>query len=143
MRKFSVKVNGHVYDVEVTECTNGNSMGTVGMVSASVTTSAPTAPVVPRTAPTVSAPIHPQEHKEEKQPVVAEGGLQVKAPMPGKITFITAKVGEPVNKGDELMVLEAMKMGNTITAPVSGVVKAINVNVGQVVQGKQTLCTIE
>lgn len=41
------------------------------------------------------------------------------------------------------MVLEAMKMGNTITAPVSGVVKAINVNVGQVVQGKQTLCTIE
>ena len=63
--------------------------------------------------------------------------------MPGKITFITAKVGEPVNKGDELMVLEAMKMGNTITAPVSGVVKAINVNVGQVVQGKQTLCTIE
>ena len=60
MRKFSVKVNGHVYDVEVTECTNGNSMGTVGMVSAPVTTSAPTAPVVPRTAPTVSAPIHPQ-----------------------------------------------------------------------------------
>ena len=53
MRKFSVKVNGHVYDVEVTECTNGNSMGTVGMVSAPVTTSAPTAPVVPRTAPTV------------------------------------------------------------------------------------------
>ena len=165
MRKFSVKVNGHVYDVEVTECTNGNSMGTVGMVSAPVTTSAPTAPVVPRTAPTVSAPIHPQpttyssaparssaalerlmnkaEHKEDKQPVVAEGGLQVKAPMPGKITFITAKVREPVNKGDELMVLEAMKMGNTITAPVSGVVKAINVNVGQVVQGKQTLCTIE
>ena len=39
------------------------------------------------------------EHKEDKQPVVAEGGLQVKAPMPGKITFITAKVGEPVNKG--------------------------------------------
>ena len=153
MRKFSVKVNGHVYDVEVTECTNGNSMGTVGMVSASVTTSAPSAPLHPQPTTYSSAParssaalerlMNKAEHKEDKQPVVAEGGLQVKAPMPGKITFITAKVGEPVNKGDELMVLEAMKMGNTITAPVSGVVKAINVNVGQVVQGKQTLCTIE
>ena len=55
---------------------------------------------------------------------------------------MSAKEGAKVKKGDELMVLEAMKMGNSITAPVSGVIKSVNVKEGDTVLGKQTLLVI-
>ncbi len=58
------------------------------------------------------------------------------APMPGKITAVHVAAGDPVAKGQALVVLEAMKMEHTITAPVDGLVEAINVAVGdQVAEG--------
>jgi len=54
--------------------------------------------------------------------------------MPGKIIAIHAAVGEVVNAGAPLMVLEAMKMEHTITAPHAGTVAALHFSVGAVVQ---------
>ncbi|HMO47810.1 MAG TPA: acetyl/propionyl/methylcrotonyl-CoA carboxylase subunit alpha [Rubrivivax sp.] len=63
-----------------------------------------------------------------------EGGL--KAPMPGKVIALIAEVGATVDKGAPLLVLEAMKMEHTISAPKRGTVKAFRYAVGdQVVDG--------
>lgn len=62
------------------------------------------------------------------------GGLT--SPMPGKIITVMASVGESVNEGQTLLILEAMKMENRICSPVNGVVSAIHYEVGsQVNQG--------
>ncbi|MCB1914146.1 MAG: 3-methylcrotonyl-CoA carboxylase, partial [Rhodocyclaceae bacterium] len=58
----------------------------------------------------------------------AEGGLL--APMPGKVIALIAAAGAVVDKGAPLMVLEAMKMEHTITAPTAGTVKAFHYSVG-------------
>ena len=63
-----------------------------------------------------------------------EGGL--KAPMPGKVIALIAEAGATVDKGAPLLVLEAMKMEHTISAPRRGMVKAFRYAVGdQVVDG--------
>jgi biotin carboxyl carrier protein len=62
----------------------------------------------------------------------------IKAPMPGLVLRIMAKVGDQVKKGDALLVLEAMKMENIIKADGEGVVKRIAVEPKQVVE-KNTL----
>lgn len=58
----------------------------------------------------------------------AEGGLQ--APMPGKVIALLAEAGRAVEKGAPLLILEAMKMEHTITAPAAGTVKAFRYAVG-------------
>ena len=64
------------------------------------------------------------------------------APMPGKVVKIPVQKGDRLSAGDIVVVLEAMKMGNSITAPVSGVIKSVNVKEGDTVLGKQTLLVI-
>ncbi|MFA6311760.1 MAG: acetyl/propionyl/methylcrotonyl-CoA carboxylase subunit alpha [Sterolibacterium sp.] len=58
----------------------------------------------------------------------AEGGLV--APMPGKVIALIAAVGTPLSKGAPLLILEAMKMEHTITAPANGTVKSFCFGVG-------------
>jgi len=77
-------------------------------------------------------------------------GHVVRSPMVGtfyRASSPTAKpfveVGQTVNKGDTLCIIEAMKMFNQIEADVSGVVKAILVENGQPVEFDQPLCIIE
>jgi biotin carboxyl carrier protein len=64
----------------------------------------------------------------------AHGGL--KAPMPGKVTSVMVAEGDMVERGQLLLVLEAMKMEHRIDAPWAGTIKALNVNEGdQVANG--------
>ncbi len=56
------------------------------------------------------------------------------APMPGLVTEIKVTIGEHVDKGTPLLILEAMKMENVISAPHEAVIKEIKVNVGQAVE---------
>lgn len=60
------------------------------------------------------------------------------APMPGKVLSIKVKTGDTVQKGETLIVLEAMKMENEIKSPKNGVIQNIRVEVSQTVE-KQTL----
>ncbi len=67
----------------------------------------------------------------------------VGAPIPGAVTSIAVELNQPVEKGDRLLVLEAMKMQTTIYAPVSGKVVQKLAHVGQHVEPKDLLLVIE
>jgi biotin carboxyl carrier protein len=70
-------------------------------------------------------------------PVSTSGKAKVIAPIPGIILSININVGDTIKENDLLLVLEAMKMENSIVAEKSGVVSAINIKVGQqVLQGE-------
>jgi biotin carboxyl carrier protein len=63
--------------------------------------------------------------------------------MTGRIVRVNVKTGDAVNEGDVLLVIEAMKMENEITAPVGGTVREIGVNAGARVSEGDTLLVIE
>jgi biotin carboxyl carrier protein len=67
----------------------------------------------------------------------------IKAPMPGLILDVLVQVGDTVKEGDYLLVLEAMKMENTLTALGDGVVKSVLVIKGEKVEKNQLLIEIE
>lgn len=65
------------------------------------------------------------------------------APMPGTIVNIRVKAGDKVEKGQPVLVLNAMKMEMIVTAPVSGTIKNVSVNVGMKLEGNDLLMEIE
>ena len=73
----------------------------------------------------------------------AGAGKPVVAPLPGTINEIKVKVGDKVNAGDTVVILEAMKMQNNIEAETSGTITSINVNKGDAVMEGDTLVTIK
>lgn len=77
-----------------------------------------------------------------KPAATAASGKPVVAPLPGTINDIKVKVGDKVNAGDTVVVLEAMKMQNNIDAEASGTITSINVNKGDAVMEGDTLVTI-
>lgn len=68
---------------------------------------------------------------------------EVKAPMPGLVLNIQAEVGQELKEGDKLLVLEAMKMENSILMPGEGKIKAVKVKPGQAVDKGQILIELE
>jgi len=67
---------------------------------------------------------------------------QLIAPMPGKIVAIKAKIGDSVTTGQDLIVMEAMKMEHTLTAPRDGVVADVSAKAGDQVEEGTTLITL-
>lgn len=63
--------------------------------------------------------------------------------MPGKIVKILVKVGDKVEKGQTVLILEAMKMENEIKAGMSGVLKTLNVQTGQALESGVVMAEIE
>ena len=109
------------------------------------------APVAPVAAPiAVAAPVAAAPAAAEAAPDPEDDGYLVPAPMVG--TFYAAsspgaapyvQVGDRINEGDTLCIIEAMKMMNQIEAEVSGVVKSIRVQNGEPVEYGQTLIVID
>ena len=105
----------------------------------------------PHASPAPAAPAQSAEHTPAPAPATAdEDGYAVNAPMVG--TFYSAsspgaapyvQVGDRINEGDTLCIIEAMKMMNQIEADVSGVVKSIRVQDGEPVEYGQTLFLID
>lgn len=122
MKNYRITVNGTAYDVAVEEL----GAGAVSAAPAVAPVAAPSAPA-PAAAPAASG---------------AAGSIKVAAPMPGKILAIKANNGQAVKKGEVIMILEAMKMENEITAPEDGTVASINVGVGDSVESGDTLATL-
>uniref|UniRef100_A0A0K0DJK0 Propionyl-CoA carboxylase alpha chain, mitochondrial n=1 Tax=Angiostrongylus cantonensis TaxID=6313 RepID=A0A0K0DJK0_ANGCA len=89
-------------------------------------------------------PEHAFEYlKYMKEKPKADLSAVVSAPMPGAIKSVTVKVGDMVSEGQEVVVMEAMKMQNSLHAGKTGKVKAINVKVGDTVDEGQVLLELE
>ena len=73
----------------------------------------------------------------------AEGEVQVTAPMPGILVSLAVEVGEQVSEGQALLVLEAMKMQNTIPSPSDGTVSSLPVAPGVQVARSEVLAVIQ
>ena len=124
MRNFIIKVNGKSYDVEVEEIRNGVAVSTP-VVSAPVVAPAPQA--APAAAPKATG---------------SAGSIKVESPMPGTVLKINVKVGDTVEEGQAVAVLEAMKMENDIVAPKAGTVASVNVSVGDSINTGDVLVTL-
>jgi 3-methylcrotonyl-CoA carboxylase alpha subunit len=70
-----------------------------------------------------------------------EGALE--APMPGRVVAVRVSTGQRVARGEELLVVEAMKMENALRAPRDGVVRAVHVSAGDAVAPGRPLVEIE
>ena len=68
---------------------------------------------------------------------------EIIAPMGGKVIDVKVNVGDAVNEGDEVVILEAMKMELPIAAEVSGTVKEIKCNNGDTVEAEGVLIVLE
>ena len=73
---------------------------------------------------------------------VASSHQAANSPMPGQVLRILVREGQQVRSGDSLVVLEAMKMEQTIRTTINGVVESIVVEIGQVVAPGQRLVEI-
>lgn len=140
MRKFVVNVNGNSYEVEVEEVS-----GTI--VSQPVTAPAPqpaltTAPAAPAAAPAPQPAPQPAPAPAAPVSSGAEGAVKITAPMPGTILDIRVKLGDSVNKGTVVIILEAMKMENEILSPQDATVASINVTKGQQVNSGDVMLTL-
>ena len=89
-----------------------------------------------------AAPKAEEKPVEEKKQAVITGNT-VTAPLPGRIIDIKVKVGDEVKAGQEVLVLEAMKMENAVTTDYSGKVKQILVQAGDTVATDAVLLEIE
>lgn len=68
---------------------------------------------------------------------------EIKAPMPGLILDVMVSAGQAIKEGENLLVLEAMKMENTITAPRDAVIKSIQVEKGKTVSKNEVIIELE
>ena len=131
---YNIMIDGKKYDVSIE--TAGNTAP-----AAAVTTAAPraVAPVV--AAPVAAAPV--AVSAPVAAPVaVSAGENAVVSPMPGNIFKVECSVGQSVNAGDVLVILEAMKMEIEVSAPAAGVVKSISAVVGSAVNTDSVLVVL-
>lgn len=73
----------------------------------------------------------------------ADGFAEIKTAMPGKVVRVLAAEGDEVEKGDGIVVVEAMKMQNELKSPIAGTVKTLNAIEGATVSAGDVLATIE
>lgn len=114
MRKFNVNVNGTAFEVHVEEI-GGQEAATAPAAAAAAPSAAP----------------------------AAAGQEIIAAPMPGSILDVRVSAGDAVTAGQVVLILEAMKMENELSAISKGVVKQVAVDPGDSVQGGQLLISLD
>nr|VFK53464.1 MAG: Biotin-requiring enzyme [Candidatus Kentron sp. TUN]VFK54682.1 MAG: Biotin-requiring enzyme [Candidatus Kentron sp. TUN] len=131
-KKFKITVDGKSYNVTVEDLSAGSGMtipapGDMAVPVASVAAAMPEAPSAPSTATAT----------------MGEVGIDDKAsPLAGVVVSVEVSVGQQVNAGDVVVVIEAMKMKTKVTAHKSGSVTNIAVKPGDGVAAGQLLLTI-
>lgn len=91
----------------------------------------------------VRTPSEEEEFQKLPKPIKIDYAKMLFAPMPGRIVGLTIKVGQKIEKDQEVCVIEAMKMQNVFKAMKTGVIKEINVNVGDMVDNDQLIYALE
>ncbi len=128
MKTYNITVNGKTYEVEVEEV-NGN-----GQVR-----SAPKAQMAPKPSSAPKAAPAPKSKPKQAAPAASAGDIV--SPMPGTVLELKVEEGQEVKAGEVVLILEAMKMENEITADADGKIskiyapKGTSVNTGDALVG--------
>ncbi|HBD07668.1 MAG TPA: acetyl-CoA carboxylase biotin carboxyl carrier protein subunit [Syntrophobacteraceae bacterium] len=146
MRTFNVFVDGDYFEVGVEQI---GGAPVITSISPAVPQAVP-APPRPTVVPPPPRPAAPSAPAPAAQPAPAPkaaaappaGGTVIEAPMPGMIIRFEVGVGASVKEGDVVLILEAMKMENSITSPTSGTVNEIRFKDGDTVQKGDILAVI-
>ena len=122
MKNYTITVNGNVYQVTVEE---GTTDGVVQAATKAVS--------APKAAPAAAAPAAS----------VGAGSVKVNASVPGKVLRVEASVGQSVKAGDNIVILESMKMEIPVVAPQDGTIASIDVSEGAAVDNGDVLATMD
>jgi oxaloacetate decarboxylase alpha subunit len=117
VESYRVSVNGTEYDV------------VVGPGNADISQVTPASALPAAAAPAAA-------------PAAVAGGTEVRAPLSGVVIEVLVSVGQKVNEGDPIIMLEAMKMETEIRANASGTIQSIAIKKGDSIQSDQSLMTI-
>ena len=145
MKQYRFKINGNQYNVDI------NSVeGNIASVSVNGTSyqveleDAPAAPAqaVPVQTSVITPAAAPVQAAPAPKPAASGAGKAVTSPLPGVIIAVKVNVGDSVKAGQEVAVLEAMKMENSIEAVQDGTVTAIHVAKGDSILEGAAIVTI-
>lgn len=137
-RTFNVFVDGEYFEVAVDEA---DGAPVVRSITQPATAQPAAAPAPQRTAQAKPPATRPKA-RQTPAAVAVEGAAAVTAPMPGVIINVLVREGDSVEEGEGVIVLEAMKVENTLTTPAAGKVLAINCKVGDSVKKDDVLVQI-
>ncbi len=133
--KMKITLHGVAYEVEVELLDEVEGYGTLSGL-----------PPVPRFVQSHPMPtnqsndgILPPPSRAAAAAAANAGGKTIISPVGGTIVEVKAKAGDAVKSGQELLILEAMKMQTSINSPVDGTIKSINVSAGDTVRESQVL----
>lgn len=130
--KYTAIVNGKTYEVEIERASSARRSAT-----RTASTTAQNSAQVPVSAPQKEPQIAAKKAPESAP--LATTGRAVVSPMPGNVLDVMVKVGDQVEAGQIVVVLEAMKMEIEITAEAAGIVSSIEVKKGDPVESGSTL----
>ena len=139
MKEYKYKINGNLYNVVI-----GDIEENIAHVEVNGTHYTVEMEKKPKAAPAPKPVVRPAVKPAAApaaRPAAAKSG--VKSPLPGVILDIKVNVGDEVKKGQTVIILEAMKMENSINADKDGKVTAINVSKGESVLEGTDLVIIE
>lgn len=141
MKKFDFKINGNSYSVNVRDF--DDDLATIEVNGTSYVVEIKMERKKPAKTPKLvreQVVRQPGEGQIKKKP--SAGGFQVEAPLPGSIFKLLVKEGDKVSKGDQLLILEAMKMENHVLADADGVILDLKVKEGDAVLQNEVLMVI-
>ena len=144
MKEYKYTINGTKYEVAIGDIEDCNVTVTVNGEEYKVEMERPAEPEKKKPvlgkAPVASAD---DDAAPASKGATKGAGTAVKAPLPGVITDIKVQVGDEVQAGDTVVVLEAMKMANALQAEKAGKVTAVCVKIGESVMEEDALVYIE
>ena len=90
-----------------------------------------------------TVPLEEKKKVEQNKKIVDSGANNVVSPIQGQVVNVKVKVGDKVQKGDVVVIVEAMKLENEVVSPFEGTVKEVLVTKGQNVKAKDVIMVIE
>ena len=145
MKEYKYTINGTKYEVAIGDIEDCNVTVTVNGEEYKVEMEKPAEPE--KKKPVLGKPAAAAENASEGAAVADKAAVNknnaIKAPLPGVITDIKVAVGDEVQAGDTVIVLEAMKMANALQAEKAGKVTAVCVKIGESVMEDDALVVIE
>ena len=142
MKEYKYTINGNKYEVVIGAIVENIAEVKVNGEDYKVEMELPVEPEKPVVKPAAAAKPASTEGASAPKAGINKANA-IKAPLPGVITDIRVKEGDEVQVGDVVIVLEAMKMANNLTAEKAGKVTAICVGVGESVMEDDALVVIE